>query len=63
MSKQIKNTVAVLAFFDQQVRITERPILLTKSEINRPDYKFFFSIFAEKWAVKSLTRPCPRPRI
>ena len=38
--------VAVLAFFDSKkaqlpaIIITEEPILLTKSKINRPAYKF-----------------------
>ena len=44
VSKQFKNTVEVLAFFDQQIKkaqlpaiiIIERAILLTKSKINRP---------------------------
>ena len=47
MSKQVKNMVAVLAFFDQQkkaqlptIRITELPKLLTKSKLDRPGYKF-----------------------
>ena len=46
MSKQLKNTVAVLAFFDQQkaqlpaIRISEQTILLTKNKINRAAYKF-----------------------
>ena len=43
MSKQVNNTVAVLAFFDQEkaqlpaIRITEQPLLLTKSKIDRLD--------------------------
>ena len=46
MTKQVENTTAVLAFFDQQNgsvvsnRITEQPILETKGKINRPGYKF-----------------------
>ena len=46
MSKQVNNTVAVLAFFDQKkaqlpaLRITEQPILLTKSKINCMGNKF-----------------------
>ena len=42
MSKQLKNKVAVLAFFDLQkgsvssTRISEQPTLLTKSTINCP---------------------------
>ena len=41
MSKQVTNTIAVLAFFDQEkaplpaIRITEQPMLLTKSKIKR----------------------------
>ena len=43
--KQVKKTVAVLAFFDQQkaqlpaIRINEQPILQTKSKINLRSYK------------------------
>ena len=44
---QVKNTAAVLAFFNLQkgsklpaIRITEQPILLTKSKINCMGYKF-----------------------
>ena len=47
MSKQVTNTVAVLAFFDQgkahqlpAISITEQPMLLTKGKINRTGYKF-----------------------
>ena len=46
MSKQITNTVVVLEFLDQEKaqlpsrRITEQPMLLTKSKMNRPGYKF-----------------------
>ena len=46
VSKQFKNMVTVLAFFDQQraqlqeIRITERLILQSKSKINRSGYKF-----------------------
>ena len=46
MSKQVTNTVAVLVFFDhkkaqlQAMGINEQPMLLTKSKINRPSYKF-----------------------
>ena len=46
MSKQVTNTVALLALFDQEkaqlsaIRITEQPRLLTKSKINPPSYKF-----------------------
>ena len=53
LSKQVKYTVAVLTFFDQQkaqltaIRINEQPTLLTKREINRLGYKFL-SIFAKK---------------
>ena len=42
MSKQGKNAVAVLAFFEQKkaqmpaLRVTEQPILLRRSKINRP---------------------------
>ena len=43
LSKQGKNTVAVLEFFDQPKkvklparRITEQPVLLTKSKISLP---------------------------
>ena len=69
MSKQVKNTVAVLAFFDQQKgsvtskkKIAEQPILLTKSNTDRPDYKFS-KYFRKKRAVKSRTRSRPCPRI
>ena len=64
MTKQVKTKVAVLAFFDQlpAIRMTEQPILLTKSKINRPGHKFS-KYFHEKWAVKSRTRSRPRPRI
>ena len=66
MSKQVNNTVAVLAFFDQEkaqlpaIRITEQPIL--KSKINRPSYKFS-KYFRQKRAVISRSRSRPRPRI
>ena len=44
VSKQVKNVVALLAFFDLQklpaTRITEQPALLTKSKVNRPCYEF-----------------------
>ena len=39
VSKQVKNMVAVLAFFDQQkgsVRIAKQPTPLTESKINHP---------------------------
>ena len=45
VSKQVKKTVAVLAFLISKkaqvtaIRITEQPILLTKSKINRTGYK------------------------
>ena len=64
MSKQGKNAVAVLAFFEQQkaqlpaIRITEQPILLTNSKIHRPVYKFT-KYFCQKRAVKSRTRSRP----
>ena len=41
-----RTPLAVLVFFDQKkaqlstIRITEQPILLTMSKINRPGYKF-----------------------
>ena len=44
------------------IRITEQPILLTKSTINRPGYKFS-KYFRKKRAVKSPTRSHSRPRI
>ena len=53
MSKQVTNTVAFLAFFDQGkaqlplLRITEQPILLAKSKIDRASYKFSNCIFAK----------------
>ena len=60
---QVKNTVGVLTFFDQQngIRVTDQPILLTKRKINRTGYKFL-KYFRYKRAVKSRTRsrPCPR---
>ena len=65
MSKQIKNTVAVLVFFDQQKgpvtsnMMTEQAILLTKSKITRLGYKFS-KYFRKKPAVKSRTRSRPR---
>ena len=68
MSKQITNRVAVLAFFDlekaqlPEIRITEQPLLLTKSKINRPGYKLS-KYFCQKLAVKSRTRCRPHPRI
>ena len=46
MSKQVNNAVVVLAFFDQEkahlsaVRITEQPMLLTKSKFNHQGYNF-----------------------
>ena len=46
MSKEVNNLLVVLAFFDQEkaqlpaIRISEEPMLLTKSKINRPGYKF-----------------------
>ena len=45
MSKQVTNTVAVMALFDQEkaqlsaIRITEQPRVLAKSKINRPSNK------------------------
>ena len=47
VSKQVKNMAAVLPFFFfigkkapfPAIRITEQPILLTKSKINRPSNK------------------------
>ena len=68
MSKQVNNTVAVLAFFDQQkaqlpaIRTTEQPMLLTKSKIDRQRYKIS-NYFRYKRAVKSRTRSRPRHRI
>ena len=59
---------AVLAFFASKktqlpaIRITEQPILLTKSKINRSGYKFS-KCFREKGTVKSRTRSRPRPRM
>ena len=44
------------------IRITEQPILLTNSKINRLGYKFS-RYFSQKQAVKSRTRPHPCPRI
>ena len=68
MSKEVNNLLVVLAFFDQEkaqlpaIRISEEPMLLTKSKINRPGINFL-SIFAKKRpAVKSRTRSRPRPR-
>ena len=52
VSKQVKITISVLAFFDSQkaqlleIRITEQPIILTKRKINRPGINFL-SIFTE----------------
>ena len=40
------------------IRITEQPILLTRSKINRPGYKFT-KYFRQKRAVKSCTRSPP----
>ena len=58
MSKQVHNTVAILAFLDQQrkaqltaMRITEQPILLTKSKINRMGLNFQ-SIYAKNGQSK-----------
>ena len=67
MSKQVKNTVAVLAFTISKkaqlpaIRVTEQPILLTKGKINGPGHKFS-KYFRYKGAGKSRTRSCPRPR-
>ena len=44
------------------IRITEQPILLTKSKINYLGYNFS-QYFHQKKAVKSRTCSCPRPRI
>ena len=44
------------------IRITEHPILLTNSEMNRPSNKFA-KYFHQKKAVKSHTHYCPHPRI
>ena len=44
------------------IRITEQPMLLTKSKTNHPRYKFF-KYFRSKQAVKSHTRSRPLPRI
>ena len=44
------------------MRIAEQPILLTKSKMDRPDYKFS-KYFRKKRAVKSCTRSRLRPRI
>ena len=68
MSKQVKNTVAVLAFFDQQkvsgtnnennsATYTAKSVILIVRVVN------FLSIFAKKRAVKSPTRSRLRPRI
>ena len=38
VSKQVKNTVKTKKADLPAIRITEQPILLTKSEINRPRY-------------------------
>ena len=69
MSKQVKNMAAVLPFFFigkkaplPAIRITEHPILLTNSKINRPSNKFA-KYFHQKKAVKSRTHYCPHPRI
>ena len=54
MSKQVKNTVAILAFSISKkaqlpaIRITEQSTLLTKSKINRPGYNFS-KYFAKNW--------------
>ena len=58
--KQVKNMGAVLVFFSikaqlSEIRITEQLILLTKSKINCPGYKFS-KYFRQKRAVKSRTR-------
>ena len=42
------------------IRITEQPILLTKSKINIICAIDFLSIFAENRQLKSCTRPRPR---
>ena len=45
--KQLTNTVVVWEFFYQEkaqlpaIRMTEEPMLLTKSKISRPGYKHF----------------------
>ena len=44
------------------IRITEQPILLTKSKSNHHVNKFSKN-FHQQQAIKSRTRPCPRPRI
>ena len=60
MSKQVTNTEAVLTFLDQEkaqfpaIRITEEPMLLTKSKIKRLGCKFS-KYFRKKQAVKSRT--------
>ena len=45
VSKQVKNTIAVLSIRKKAhlpaIRITEQAILLTKGKINRPGYKYF----------------------
>ena len=41
------------------IRITEQPILLTKSKTNHPGYKFS-KYFHQKRTVKSRTPPRPR---
>ena len=71
MSSCQKNTVAVLAFFDQQIkkaqlpaiRITERPI---ESQINRTGIINFLSIFAKNGLSKLvlvLVQECDSKRI
>ena len=65
MSKQVTNTEAVLTFLDQEkaqfpaIRITEEPMLLTKSKIKRLGCKFS-KYFRKKQAVKSRTGSGPR---
>ena len=45
VSKQVKNTIAVLSIRKKAqlpaIRITEQAKLLTKGKINRPGYKYF----------------------
>ena len=68
VSKQGKNAVAVLHFSSSKkaqlpaIRITEQPILITKSKINRQGYKFT-KYFGQIRAVKSRTRSGPPPAI
>ena len=66
VSKQVRNTVVVLAFFVQQIgsvtsNKNEQHTLLPKSKINHPSFKFS-KYFRLKWAVKS-TGFRARPRI